>query len=1009
MSHLFRILTKLLSVKIAKTYFASFIIGNVLGQLNPSLESGGVPPPGWTEVTGIGTWQTTTTNVRSGSRCLYTASNSSMTREITHNTYIVNVPSSGTNYVHAICWIRGNSGSVTSFQAAIGIRGTNSATSSKVQYGTSYQRITASTGVATNNGNCYPYFLTEQVSSSSLQHRADDFIIYSSTSSSVDLSKPNSPSALNICSSGNDNVLTWTDGTDVATNTSGIDGALILRALAGTALPTLLDQAYYSSNSAIGPNTIGSWSVLSNGSSIGTYTDAGAVGTPYIYAVYMRDKAFNYSSSPATFTTANAGNDQNLACAATTATLTATASTGGVWSVSAGGGNIANLSSATSTVSSIPVGVSTYKWTVTNAGCSTFDFISISAASALPSLPVLSSPSNVSTIAASNVNLFWTNGGGATSYVVVTGTSNPPATSSTSQTSTNYSMGTLSPSTTYYWRVNATNVCGTTTGTVWSFTTLPEFSASASGAQGTCGTGWDSGNTWTGFVKDITVASVPTPLGNGSNQYVLNEVEVELGSDACEKDLSTYFFRLTAPNGTTFIDFFPTSGLTASSNNKWIRVKFRDHAALEMINEYSTLIQNDYFPFSIGYYAIESVDGFRNTFNGVSPNGTWKFAIKENTTDEIAFVKVTLRFGPRLIVQDLSTVNNNDCGNSQCLDTRSVFVGSNNGFAGNDPVWASPNNVSNTLDGCSWNGSNNNSSWFYFTASQSTAKITLSGLRPTTSDDYCTQPLVFTWPGSCSAPSDIPLGGCPNDNAVNNTVYETSGARGAGNAYVNGITANTEFNLSGLNPGTRYVLYVDGNGGNSSSFYIDGFSGMQTCDNVVLPLPIELLSFDAQLENKATHLTWQTATERDNDFFTVERSANGIDWEVLELIDGAGVSNELLHYETYDNYPLKGISYYRLKQTDFDGKATYSDIKSISNTEELMVLPNPGNGIFYVSGLSDRKENQVIVMDVTGKIIANYITEDAMLQMNLEDHPAGIYYVKVNEEFTIKVVKWAND
>jgi hypothetical protein len=74
-----------------------------------------------------------------------------------------------------------------------------------------------------------------------------------------------------------------------------------------------------------------------------------------------------------------------------------------------------------------------------------------------------------------------------------------------------------------------------------------------------------------------------------------------------------------------------------------------------------------------------------------------------------------------------------------------------------------------------------------------------------------------------------------------------------------------------------------------------------------------------------------------------------------------------------------------------------------------MVLPNPGNGIFYVSGLSDRKENQVIVMDVTGKIIANYITEDAMLQMNLEDHPAGIYYVKVNEEFTIKIVKWAND
>ena len=179
----------------------------------------------------------------------------------------------------------------------------------------------------------------------------------------------------------------------------------------------------------------------------------------------------------------------------------------------------------------------------------------------------------------------------------------------------------------------------------------------------------------------------------------------------------------------------------------------------------------------------------------------------------------------------------------------------------------------------------------------------------------------------------------------------------------------------------------------------------QTCTS----LPIELLSFDAQLENKATHLTWETASERNNDFFAVERSPNGIDWDVLELIDGAGSSAELLSYETYDNYPLKGVSYYRLKQTDFDGKARYSAIKSISNTEDLMVLPNPGNGIFYVSGLSERKENQVVVMDVTGKTIANYKTEDAMLQMNLEDHPAGIYYVKVNEEFTMKIVKWAND
>jgi hypothetical protein len=585
----------------------------VKGQFNPGLESSGTPPPGWTELSGIGTWQTATSTPRSGSRHLLTSSSAFVTREITHNDYTVTTPSTGTNYVHAICWIRGNSGTVSSFGARIGIRGSNVVTSAKTQYSTSYQRITVSTGVAVNSGTFYPYFLTECTSTASLSHRADDFIIYTSTNSGVDLTKPNSPTSACVNAMGNDNVLTWVDASDAATNTSGIDGVLILRAVVGTALPTVLDQAYYSTNSSIGPSSIGSWLVLHNGPSSGTFNDAGGAGEPYVYAIYMRDKAYNYSASPATFNTANAGPDQVLACSTFSTNLAATASVGGLWTIQSGGGNIVSLSTANSNVNSLPLGVSVYKWTVNNGGCSTYDFVNISTASSLPSMPVISSPANGSTISPAPVNLIWTNGGGAVSYTVSTGTSSPPGTTSPSQTSTNFGMGTLSPGTTYYWRVNATNACGTTTGTIWSFNTFPEFSASASGSEATCGTGWDSGNTWTGFVKNITVGSptnLPTPLGTGSGQYVLNEVEVELGDDACEKDLSTYYFRLTAPDNTTFIDFFPTSGLTTSNNAKWIKIKFRDHSALEMVNEYSTMIQDQYYPFSIGYYAVETVDGF---------------------------------------------------------------------------------------------------------------------------------------------------------------------------------------------------------------------------------------------------------------------------------------------------------------------------------------------------------------------------------------------------------------
>jgi len=89
------------------------------------------------------------------------------------------------------------------------------------------------------------------------------------------------------------------------------------------------------------------------------------------------------------------------------------------------------------------------------------------------------------------------------------------------------------------------------------------------------------------------------------------------------------------------------------------------------------------------------------------------------------------------------------------------------------------------------------------------------------------------------------------------------------------------------------------------------------------PLPIELLSFTANADHEFVRLHWATATETNNDFFTIERSTNLNDWEVLGFIDGAGNSSRPLQYVFTDYNPLSGISYYRLKQTDYDGKYEY--------------------------------------------------------------------------------------
>lgn len=110
-------------------------------------------------------------------------------------------------------------------------------------------------------------------------------------------------------------------------------------------------------------------------------------------------------------------------------------------------------------------------------------------------------------------------------------------------------------------------------------------------------------------------------------------------------------------------------------------------------------------------------------------------------------------------------------------------------------------------------------------------------------------------------------------------------------------------------------------------------------------LPIELISFDAERKNKVVELKWKTATEINNDYFTIERSIDGKTFEVIEMIKGAGNSTVELSYATIDPNPYDGVSYYRLKQTDFDGQFEYFNVVSVGRSSlsmnETKVYPNP--------------------------------------------------------------------
>lgn len=110
-------------------------------------------------------------------------------------------------------------------------------------------------------------------------------------------------------------------------------------------------------------------------------------------------------------------------------------------------------------------------------------------------------------------------------------------------------------------------------------------------------------------------------------------------------------------------------------------------------------------------------------------------------------------------------------------------------------------------------------------------------------------------------------------------------------------------------------------------------------------LPVELVSFFASSSNHGVQLVWKTASELNNDYFTIERSNGGEKFEEVLKVKGMGTKATETSYSSRDTAPFKGISYYRLKQTDFDGRFSYSNVVSVSidGTDLWSVFPNPAD------------------------------------------------------------------
>ncbi len=158
-------------------------------------------------------------------------------------------------------------------------------------------------------------------------------------------------------------------------------------------------------------------------------------------------------------------------------------------------------------------------------------------------------------------------------------------------------------------------------------------------------------------------------------------------------------------------------------------------------------------------------------------------------------------------------------------------------------------------------------------------------------------------------------------------------------------------------------------------------------------LPVELIYFDAMIEAGATKLVWETALEINNKGFEIERSQDGIFWDVITFQEGQGTSQEPHFYTYLDREPFVGDNYYRLKQIDEDGHFEYSEIKHLvfSEKKNFEIFPNPASEFLQIDYASEI--SQIQIFDALGNRVLNIEEEQKRIDISLL--PEGIYFIEL--------------
>ena len=206
----------------------------------------------------------------------------------------------------------------------------------------------------------------------------------------------------------------------------------------------------------------------------------------------------------------------------------------------------------------------------------------------------------------------------------------------------------------------------------------------------------------------------------------------------------------------------------------------------------------------------------------------------------------------------------------------------------------------------------------------------------------------------------------------------------------------------------RWIYYWSGSGsGARDGIRLDDI--IVTSTNLYSYLPIELINFEATInQQKLIDIYWSTATEKNNSHFTIEKSNDGINFNEILKINGSGNSYTKKNYHAVDSLPFNGISYYKLKQTDYNGDSKYSKIIALNFNEiiEFKIFPNPVNsGEIKITDINNKQINyEVDFFDNTFRKIKTDYINSKNNTINVSQLEKGIYHVIIynQDNFLVK-------